>query len=459
MDKKLKDLKDEVLVVTNAAEGNTPHVVEDIEPEGGLKTRPLAGAKPSDQFMRIDRNVSILETFFLNMKRQFERPSDFRFYHLPADLLASAKELVGLFKQPESNSALLDEYRLDTEQYVQSRQQAQQQSGGDGTEQSTRWSMEQVDWQQLERMGVTPETLGEPGLKRLLNGNESAVLTLKTVIEGIEFETPACIRLAENPDGTLRNEIECCKRYPELDTPYFNVEFTPEVKQNLLEKGNAGCVVELELAGGVREPCLVSLNPKTNRLHHIPVSGITIPAEVNGTALTDEQRKRIASGESVLVENMWSEKKQRHYDARLQFNGKYSINSLVYWVTYVHNVVYSFYRSMIYCYINSTQRCAGSIVIDIIPTNGADKRKFFPFAPYFPVTNVIKRYFYPYFPAIIGIKGYSFPYFPYLSGIMKIKTALYSLFSRLDWHKTVVFPCLGEIYEGIRSLSWEIPVT
>ena len=44
---------------------------------------------------------------------------------------------------------------------------------------------------------------------------------------------------------------------------------------------------------------------------------------------------------------------------------KYSINSLVYWVTYVHNVVYSFYRSMIYCYINSTQRCAGSIVIDI----------------------------------------------------------------------------------------------
>jgi len=318
--KKLKDLKDEVLVVTNAAEGNTPHVVEDIEPEGGLKTRPLAGAKPSDQFMRIDRNVSILETFFLNMKRQFERPSDFRFYHLPADLLASAKELVGLFKQPESNSALLDEYRLDTEQYVQSRQQAQQQSGGGGTEQSTRWSMEQVDWQQLERMGVTPETLGEPGLKRLLNGNESAVLTLKTVIEGIEFETPACIRLAENPDGTLRNEIECCKRYPELDTPYFNVEFTPEVKQNLLEKGNAGCVVELELAGGVREPCLVSLNPKTNRLHHIPVSGITIPAEVNGTALTDEQRKRIASGESVLVENMWSEKKQRHYDARLQFN-------------------------------------------------------------------------------------------------------------------------------------------
>ncbi|UVP73962.1 hypothetical protein NXW40_05400 [Parabacteroides distasonis] len=174
--------------------------------------------------------------------------------------------------------------------------------------------------------------------------------------------------------------------------------------------------------------------------------------------LTDsvlEADKAAGASQEVINEHL-----QRYSSkTNAQVYSKYSINSLVYWVTYVHNVVYSFYRSMIYCYINSTQRCAGSIVIDIIPTNGADKRKFFPFAPYFPVTNVIKRYFYPYFPAIIGIKGYSFPYFPYLSGIMKIKTALYSLFSRLDWHKTVVFPCLGEIYEGIRSLSWEIPVT
>nr|MDV6180328.1 hypothetical protein [Bacteroides hominis (ex Liu et al. 2022)] len=60
----------------------------------------------------------------------------------------------------------------------------------------------------------------------------------------------------------------------------------------------------------------------------------------------EEQRKDIHANR-----NLWD-----------SFKRKYSINSLVYWVTYVHNVVYSFYRSMIYCYINSTQRCAGSIV-------------------------------------------------------------------------------------------------
>ena len=197
---------------------------------------------------------------------------------------------------------------------------------------------------------------------------------------------------------------------------------------------------------------MLSLNPSQSEQMHL------IGRKVDDfKELTPQEKKEVFQKLEAFTRSAMDEYALNF--GRDNIRGKYSINSLVYWVTYVHNVVYSFYRSMIYCYINSTQRCAGSIVIDIIPTNGADKRKFFPFAPYFPVTNVIKRYFYPYFPAIIGIKGYSFPYFPYLSGIMKIKTALYSLFSRLDWHKTVVFPCLGEIYEGIRSLSWEIPVT
>ena len=35
----------------------------------------------------------------------------------------------------------------------------------------------------------------------------------------------------------------------------------------------------------------------------------------------------------------------------IESKGKYSINSLVYWVTYVHNVVYSFYRKRLLNYI------------------------------------------------------------------------------------------------------------
>ena len=64
----LKDMKDEVLVVTNASDGNKPHVVERIEQDGSLKTQPLAKAKPDGDFLRIDRSESILEAFFSNFK-------------------------------------------------------------------------------------------------------------------------------------------------------------------------------------------------------------------------------------------------------------------------------------------------------------------------------------------------------------------------------------------------------
>ena len=234
-----------------------------------------------------------------------------------------------------------------------------------------------------------------------------------------------------------RTEIRVCLSYPEE---------------------NGGKNSSAEQAARIEETEFIPIDRETTVT---PMTMQVLPQKERTQVIIETEKTVIKAEKKKETKEKRGEKPKEKAARRVQTvdNSKYSINSLVYWVTYVHNVVYSFYRSMIYCYINSTQRCAGSIVIDIIPTNGADKRKFFPFAPYFPVTNVIKRYFYPYFPAIIGIKGYSFPYFPYLSGIMKIKTALYSLFSRLDWHKTVVFPCLGEIYEGIRSLSWEIPVT
>ncbi|MCL1617723.1 hypothetical protein M3090_15190, partial [Bacteroides sp. ET71] len=114
----LKDMKDEVLVMTNASDGNKPHVVERIEQDGSLKTQPLAKAKPDGDFLKIGRSESILEAFFSNFKRQFDNPSDFRFYHIPAELLAAAKDMADLFRKPEENAAMIDGYRLDPEQHV-----------------------------------------------------------------------------------------------------------------------------------------------------------------------------------------------------------------------------------------------------------------------------------------------------------------------------------------------------
>lgn len=316
----LKDMKDEVLVVTNASDGNKPHVVERVEQDGSLKTQPLAKAKPDGDFLKIDRSESILEAFFSNFKRQYDNPSDFHFYHIPAELLAAAKDMADLFRKPEENAAMIDGYRLDPEQHIQ-KQDLQQAPAAEESapQQSTKWSMEQVDWQQLARMGITPESLGEIGTARLLNGHESAVLDIKTSFEGISLETPACIRLVESSDGKPVLNIECCKQRPELGE-YMGTELSQEVQDNLLKTHNAGRPIYIRQPDGMIEACLLSFNPKTNRLHHLPVQEIKQVREINGVALTEDQGLRLMNGESVLVEGMWSERKQKHYDARLQYN-------------------------------------------------------------------------------------------------------------------------------------------
>ena len=61
-------MKDEVLVVTNASDGNKPHVVERVEQDGSLKTQPLAKAKPDGDFLKIDRSESHPRSLFLQFQ-------------------------------------------------------------------------------------------------------------------------------------------------------------------------------------------------------------------------------------------------------------------------------------------------------------------------------------------------------------------------------------------------------
>ena len=99
----LKDMKDEVLVVTNASDGNKPHVVERVEQDGSLKTQPLAKAKPRRRFLenRLRRRIHPRSLFLSISNGSMTTPSDFRFYHIPAELLAAAKDMADLFCKPE----------------------------------------------------------------------------------------------------------------------------------------------------------------------------------------------------------------------------------------------------------------------------------------------------------------------------------------------------------------------
>ncbi|MFS2957548.1 hypothetical protein AAH022_12900, partial [Bacteroides fragilis] len=58
-------------------------------------------------------------------------------------------------------------------------------------------------------------------------------------------------------------------------------------------------------------------------------------------SVREKTDRRIMSDSLVEIKGNFERR-----EGEIRTDCKYSINSLVYWVTYVHNVVYSFYRSM-----------------------------------------------------------------------------------------------------------------
>ena len=71
---------------------------------------------------------------------------------------------------------------------------------------------------------------------------------------------------------------------------------------------------------------------------------ISLPSDIGATAMTERE---ICELFGVIAPTVRAGIKALCKSGVLSVYGKYSINSLVYWVTYVHNVVYSFYRSML----------------------------------------------------------------------------------------------------------------
>lgn len=80
------------------------------------------------------------------------------------------------------------------------------------------------------------------------------------------------------------------------------------------------------------------------------------------------------------------------YENRITTGSKYSINSLVYWVTYVHNVVYSFYRKRLLNYILCIR-----FFIEVHSIVSASR--FFHMPTYLRVVIECQSRFFPFFPA------------------------------------------------------------
>lgn len=338
--------EEEVLLVADKDDDGKLKAVDKSAAKEGIWRLLLPSMENLDDFLKVNKQSSILEDFFLNFRHQFQQPTDFPFYRIPASLLDTLDVFTDMLRHPEENKAFIDLYKINPNDYPilaqeqespsETAQQplaasspgqsaaAEQSATGQqpvAEQQAQPLGVEnRVDWEQLARLGITRQSLEQGGdLSAVLSGGKSGLVTISTEIEGIPITTQGRIHFQEGADGKLDLKIDCYRREPALDLPFHGVLLDKETRDNILATGNAGHPVLLPLDGADPKPCLISLDKLTNNLVAVPVDDILIPMEIKGVTLTPEQHRQLSEGGKVLIEGMDSQWKSK-FDAYMQYN-------------------------------------------------------------------------------------------------------------------------------------------
>jgi hypothetical protein len=307
MDEKLND--QDVLLVADKKDDKL-NVVTGMGEDGKLKS---VSPKPENepQFLKLDKHGNILENFLTNFHRQYKDPTHFQFFKVPVNMVEKmSSSLQDMLKQPEvpSNKETLDKHRVLLDE--------------NSTKQAYKPIDEsRIDWKQLERLGVTRDTLEKTGsLDPMLNWGKSPVLIpISPKFDEVTLRTDARLSFRETTDGKLTVAIHAVRKEPQLDKPYFGVNFTEEDKKNLLKTGNVGRLINLEQTGQNPTPAYISIDKLTNELVAVRADKIRIPKEIKGVKLDDKQMQALKEGKSIYLKDMLS-KSGKLFSATVQVN-------------------------------------------------------------------------------------------------------------------------------------------
>ncbi len=296
--------------------------VKGIDENGKLETVD-ATKKNQSQFMRVDKTGDVFSNFFKNLWRQLKDPTNFDFFKVSSvDAVPLAKEL-----QKQVDAPTKDGQTLIAEHKVAKPEEQQQLNTKDMETTPTneyRYQPEQIDWETMNNLGLTREKLEKRNLlEPLLKGYKTNELVhismnLGTVIS----HTDARLSLQTDKDGNVVTAIHGIREKPNLEFPFFGHEFTKQDKENLLNTGNMGRVVNLINTKSEEKetiPSIISVDRLTNELVALKTEFIKIPDEIKGVKLNDEQKQTLMEGKPLYLEGMIS-KKGTEFDANLQFN-------------------------------------------------------------------------------------------------------------------------------------------
>ncbi len=172
----------------------------------------------------------------------------------------------------------------------------------------------------LEDLGLSREKLEDSGaLEKMLSWQKSDLLPIAVPYGNSLIYTEARLAFRTDDNGNIGLAVHAMRKEPQLDFPYMGYKFSPEDKAQLLKTGNLGKTIEVVTKQGELFDAYVSIDPQTNELLALRADRVSIPKEIKGVTLSDQQYKDLVEGKAVKVEGMTS-KNGKSFDATLQVN-------------------------------------------------------------------------------------------------------------------------------------------
>jgi hypothetical protein len=313
MENNMKD--QDVLLVKE--KGKDDLQVASMDEKGNVKrVKPKEGVNPD--FMKIDQNGTMLENFYENFKRQVQNTAQFEFFRVSAEKFNEVmQKLQDAFKNPNKpeNKDFIDMHRVEPNDFLKKEQQSQQ---------SPKIDPNLINWEKFEQYGITRETLEKTKeIDKLLDYRKTGLMnvTIKLDDETQALRTDGRFSLRKQEDGTFSPAVHLIRHKPELDRPYFGVQFTEEDKRNLLTTGNLGRIVDAEFRQGEKTPIYLSLDKLTNELAAYRKEWVKVPDTYKGVQLNDDQKQRLSEGKAVHFDNLISSQ-GKQFSADVQFNAE-----------------------------------------------------------------------------------------------------------------------------------------
>jgi hypothetical protein len=316
MDEKQKNDDKKVMLVGEAVGGNLQFKgVAKIDKKGdAMVTRDPVSESNLSRLLDVNTQESAVEAFFKKMIEQAQDPSHTgmaKIFIVPVDVLSKLLK-VGLDEQ------MLEPYRVDPATLLQKTEQQQKPdvqqsvadtatvtaSDSDNTQSFQPLDVSKIDRDDMERKGISWKAI-EPHLKAMSYGHKSSALVdMSPELEpdGVRVPTKGRVSLEQQPDGSIRVVPHYWQEKPNLDVPLHGVILSDDVKTNLETTRHGGRLVELELTPGKPEPCFISIDKHTNTLEVLPLSALEQRSTIKNTTLSDDDTRKLFSGEKVLLE-------------------------------------------------------------------------------------------------------------------------------------------------------------